>query len=153
MKQLALVFFVVAVALLGVGALFWVLRSKATRAAAVAHRSAQVRPGSESEPKSGDSVTYAPPEFEWSGNSNGTLPLKVLTYKQYECLEDARYGFKILARKPTEIDAPLPEKTRGHGLKTVASLSKHGFLSILPEGAYVITDHGLNALATCNIRY
>jgi hypothetical protein len=35
----------------------------------------------------------------------------------------------------------------------VASLSRHGFLTILPDGGYAITDHGLNALTTCTVRY
>ena len=29
-------------------------------------------------------VSYVPPEFEWSGTVTGALPIKVLTYKQYE---------------------------------------------------------------------
>lgn len=98
-------------------------------------------------------VTYAPPEFEWSGHSSGLLPVKTLTYKQYECLEDARYGFRIVGVSPTARKAPQPHKTRAHGLKTVTSLSRHGFVTITPDGAYTITDHGLNALAVCNVRY
>ena len=98
-------------------------------------------------------VSYVPPEFEWSGTSTGTLPIKILTYKQYECLEDARYGFKIIGLPPTERKLPQPYKTRAHGLKTVASLEKHGFLNEDGEGAYVITDHGLNALEVCSVRY
>lgn len=98
-------------------------------------------------------VSYAPPEFEWSGNSNGALPVKILTYKQYECLEDARYGFRVVGVPPTERDLPQPHKTRAHGLKTVASLSKHGFLQADAEGGFTITDLGLNALAVCTVRY
>ncbi len=98
-------------------------------------------------------VSYAPPEFEWSGNSTGSLPVKILTYKQYECLEDARYGFRIVGVSPTERDSPQPHKTRGHGLKTVASLTKHGFLKADADGGYAITDLGLNALAVCSVRY
>ncbi|MES2414160.1 MAG: hypothetical protein V4614_10185 [Pseudomonadota bacterium] len=98
-------------------------------------------------------VSYAPPEFEWSGNSTGSLPVKTLTYKQYECLEDGRYGFRIVGVSPTERDLPQPHKTRAHGLKTVASLSRHGFLQADPAGGYVITDLGLNALAICSVRY
>ena len=98
-------------------------------------------------------VSYAQPEYEWSGNSIGNLPVKTLTYNQYECLEDARYGFEIVGLKPSERHLPQPHKTRAHGLKTVASLAKHGFLSMAQEGRYVITDHGLNALETCSVRY
>lgn len=98
-------------------------------------------------------VSYAPPEFEWSGTVTGSLPVKILTYKQYECLEDARYGFKIVGLPPTERKQPQPYKTRAHGLKTVASLEKHGFLARDPEGGFVITDLGLNALEVCSVRY
>ncbi|OOG45120.1 hypothetical protein [Polaromonas sp. A23] len=98
-------------------------------------------------------VSYAPPEFEWSGTVTGSLPVKILTYKQYECLEDARYGFKIVGVPPTERKQPQPYKTRAHGLKTVASLEKHGFLAKDPEGGFVITDLGLNALEVCSVRY
>jgi len=98
-------------------------------------------------------VSYAPPEFEWSGTTTGALPLKTLTYKQYECLEDARYGFRIVAVPPSERKQPQPHKTRAHGLKTVASLHKHGFLDEDGTGGHLITDHGLNALAVCTVRY
>jgi hypothetical protein len=98
-------------------------------------------------------VSYAQPEFEWSGHSIGDLPVKTLTYKQYECLEDARYGFEIAGLKPSERKLPQPHKIRAHGLKTVASLAKYGFLKLADEGRYVITDHGLNALETCSVRY
>ena len=98
-------------------------------------------------------VSYVPPEFEWSGTASGTLPIKVLTYKQYECLEDARYGFKIVGLPPTERMLPQPHKTRAHGLRTVASLVKHGFLNEDGNCAYVITDRGLNALEVCSVRY
>lgn len=98
-------------------------------------------------------VSYAPPEFEWSGTVTGSLPVKILTYKQYECLEDARYGFKVVGLPPTERKQPQPYKTRAHGLKTVASLEKHGFLAKDPEGGFVITDLGLNALEVCSVRY
>lgn len=98
-------------------------------------------------------VSYAPPEFEWSGTTTGALPLKILTYKQYECLEDARYGFRIIGVPPSDRKQPQPHKTRAHGLKTVASLHKHGFLDDDGSGGYVITDHGLNALEVCTVRY
>lgn len=98
-------------------------------------------------------VSYAPPEFEWSGTTTGALPVKILTYKQYECLEDARYGFRIVALPPSERKQPQPHKTRAHGLKTVASLKKHGFLADDGEGGHVITDRGLNALEVCSVRY
>ena len=98
-------------------------------------------------------VSYVPPEFEWSGTVTGALPIKVLTYKQYECLEDARYGFKIVGLPPTERKLPQPHKTRAHGLRTVASLAKHGFLDEDGNGAYIITDRGLNALEVCSVRY
>ena len=99
------------------------------------------------------SVSFAPPEFEWSGHSISALPLKTLTYKQYECLEDARYGFRIIGLPPSERDQPAPLKTRVYGLKTVASLHKHGFLRPDGESGYAITDLGLNALEVCSVRY
>ena len=99
------------------------------------------------------SVSFAPPEFEWSGHSISALPLKTLTYKQYECLEDARYGFRIIGLPPSERDQPPPLKTRVHGLKTVASLHKHGFLRQDGDSGYAITDLGLNALEVCSVRY
>ncbi len=98
-------------------------------------------------------VSFVQPEYTWSGNSIGDLPVKTLTYNQYECLEDARYGFEIVGVKPTERHLPQPHKTRAHGLKTVASLTKHGFLGMAHEGRYVITDLGLNALESCSVRY
>lgn len=98
-------------------------------------------------------VSYAPPEFEWSGTTTGALPLKILTYKQYECLEDARYGFRIVGLPPSDRKQPQPHKTRAHGIKTVASLHNHGFLDADGSGGYVITDHGLNALEVCKVRY
>ena len=99
------------------------------------------------------SVSFAPPEFEWSGHSISALPLKTLTYKQYECLEDARYGFRIIGLPPSERSLPPPLKTRVHGLKTVASLHKHGFLRADGDSGYTITDLGLNALEVCSVRY
>jgi len=101
----------------------------------------------------GYQVSYAPPEVEWSGTTTGALPFKTLTYKQYECLEDARYGFRIVGVPPSERKQPQPHKTRAHGLKTVGSLLKHGFLDEDGAGGYVITDHGLNALEVCSVRY
>ncbi|MGB4115492.1 MAG: hypothetical protein WBK51_02980 [Polaromonas sp.] len=98
-------------------------------------------------------ISYVPSDMEWSGSISGAMPLKTLTYKQYECLEDARYGFKVVGVTPTERKKEQPHKTRAHGLKTVASLARHGFL--IPDGTdgYVITDHGLNALEVCDVRY
>ncbi len=98
-------------------------------------------------------VSYVPPEFQWSGHVSGSLPIKILTYKQYECLEDGRYGFRIVGLPPSERKLPQPHKTRAHGLKTVASLTKHGFLDEDGEGGYIITDLGLNALEVCSVRY
>ena len=115
----------------------------------LARRRAVPRP----EPAASDPVSFAAPVFEWSGTANGVLTLKTLTYKQYECLEDARYGFKIVGRSPSERKLPQPHKTRAHGQKTVASLAKHGFLVEDGEGAYLIADHGLNALEVCSVRY
>ena len=98
-------------------------------------------------------VSYVPSDIAWSGSTSGTLPLKTLTYKQYECLEDARYGFKVVGVTPSARKNEQPLKTRAHGKKTVASLVRHGFLSLDSENAYVITDHGLNALEVCDVRY
>jgi len=106
-----------------------------------------------SPPDNAFEVSYAPPEFEWSGTTTGALPIKILTYKQYECLEDARYGFRIVGLPPSDRNQPQPHKTRAHGLKTVASLHKHGFLDEDGSGGYLISDHGLNALEVCKVRY
>ena len=98
-------------------------------------------------------ISYVPSDMEWSGSTSGNLPLKTLTYKQYECLEDARYGFKVVGVTLSARKNEQPLKTRAHGQKTVASLVRHGFLSLNSENAYVITDHGLNALEVCDVRY
>ena len=98
-------------------------------------------------------ISYVPSDKEWSGSVSGVMPLKTLTYKQYECLEDARYGFKIVGITPTERKKEQPHKTRAHGVKTVASLLKHGFLTSDGADGQVITDHGLNALEVCDVRY
>lgn len=98
-------------------------------------------------------VSYAPPQFEWSGHSAGALPVKTLSYKQYDCLEDARYGFRIVGVHPSARDQPQPHKTRAHSLKTVASLARHGFIVGNAEEGYVITDQGLNAIEVCSVRY
>jgi hypothetical protein len=98
-------------------------------------------------------ISYVPPEFQWGGYDTGSLPIKILTYKQYECLEDVRYGFRIVGLPPSERHLAQPHKTRAHGLKTVASLARHGFLTDDGKGGYVITDHGLNALEVCTVRY
>ena len=98
-------------------------------------------------------ISYAPSDMEWSGSSTGTLPLKILTYKQYECLEDARYGFRIVGVTPSARKEVQPHKTRAHGQKTVESLVRHGFLELNGDNSYVITDHGLNALEVCDVRY
>ncbi len=79
--------------------------------------------------------------------------MKILTHKQHECLEDARYGFRIVGLPPTERKQPQPYKTRAHDLKTAASLKKHGFLEGDDEGGYLITDRGLDALEVCGVRH
>ena len=81
------------------------------------------------------------------------MPLRILTYRQCECLEDARYGFKIVGITPTERKKEQPHKTRAHGVKTVASLIKHGFLTSDGADGQVVTDHVLNALEVCDVRY
>jgi hypothetical protein len=99
-------------------------------------------------------ISYATSDREWSGSSSTALPLKTLTYKQYECLEDARYGFSVVGVTPTERNNPQPHQTRAHGAKTVASLVRHGFLATDGTGGgHVITDLGLNALEVCDVRY
>ena len=98
-------------------------------------------------------ISYVPSDREWSGSVSGVMPLKTLTYKQYECLEDARYGFKIVGITPTERKKEQPHKTRAHGVKTVASLLKHGFLTSDGADRHIISDHGLNALEVCDVRY
>ena len=98
-------------------------------------------------------ISYIPSDIEWSGSSGAPLPIKMLTYKQYECLEDARYGFKILAVTPTERKLMQAPKIRAHGIKTVSSLVKHGFLAANAEQTHDITDRGLNALEVCGVRY
>ena len=98
-------------------------------------------------------ISYVPSDRAWSGSVSGIMALKTLTYKPYECLEDARYGFKIVGLTPTERKKEQPHKTRAHGVKTVASLLKHGFLTSDGADGQVITDHGLNALEVCDVRY
>ena len=145
--ELELALVLLAMALAGCGA--YLLTRRKVAATAISS------PDSDNNTEEGISyqVSYVPPEFEWSGTATGTLPIKVLTYKQYECLEDARYGFKIVGLPPTERMMPQPHKTRAHGLRTVASLVKHGFLNEDGNCAYVITDRGLNALEVCSVRY
>ena len=99
------------------------------------------------------SISYVPSHKEWSGSSAEALPLKTLTFKQYECLEDARYGFKIIGATPSERKLPQAHKTRAHGLKTVSSLAKHGFLTPDDHDGYLINDMGLHALEVCDVRY
>lgn len=98
-------------------------------------------------------ISYTPSYKEWSGSTAETLPLKTLTFKQYECLEDARYGFKIIGATPSERKLPQAHKTRAHGLKTVSSLAKHGFLTADDHDGYLINDRGLNAIEVCDVRY
>ena len=140
---------VIVLGLLGWG-VYRLMKRRATGLPATDH---QAEPPSPPLDDSTYRVSYAPPEFEWSGTTTGALPVKILTYKQYECLEDARYGFRIVGLPPTERKQPQPHKTRAHGLKTVASLKKHGFLEDDGEGGYLITDRGLNALEVCSVRY
>ena len=141
----SVVFVLIVLALLGLAAFAWLRRTRRKGDVAQTQKTAHE--------DNAYQVSYAPPEFEWSGTTTGALPLKTLTYKQYECLEDARYGFRIVALPPSERKQPQPHKTRAHGLKTVASLQKHGFLDEDGSGGYVITDHGLNALEVCSVRY
>lgn len=141
----SVVFVLIVLALLGLAAFAWLRRTRRKADTAPAMKTAAE--------ENAYQVSYAPPEFEWSGTTTGALPLKTLTYKQYECLEDARYGFRIVAVPPSERKQPQPHKTRAHGLKTVASLQKHGFLEEDGTGGYLITDHGLNALEVCSVRY
>ena len=98
-------------------------------------------------------ISYAPSSEQWSGTSVGDLPVKMLTFRQYDCLEDARYGFTIVGLSPLELQSPQPHKTRAHGKKTVDSLAKHGFLAGNSERGFAITDLGLRALAVCSVRY
>jgi len=141
----SVVFVLIVLALLGLAVFAWQRRTRRKADSTTAREAAHE--------ESAYQVSYAPPEFEWSGTTTGALPLKTLTYKQYECLEDARYGFRIVAVAPSERKQAQPHKTRAHGLKTVASLHKHGFLDEDGTGGYVITDHGLNALEVCSVRY
>lgn len=141
----SVVFVLIVLALLGLAVFAWQRRTRPKADSTTAREAAHE--------ESAYQVSYAPPEFEWSGTTTGALPLKTLTYKQYECLEDARYGFRIVAVAPSERKQAQPHKTRAHGLKTVASLHKHGFLDEDGTGGYVITDHGLNALEVCSVRY
>lgn len=147
-------FAVVLMAVIVLGLLGWGLyRAVKRRAAASPAAAGQTQPDRRPLDNSSYRVSYAPPEFEWSGTSTGALPVKILTYKQYECLEDARYGFRIVGLPPTGRKQPQAHKTRAHGLKTVASLKKHGFLEDDGEGGYLITDRGLHALEVCSVRY
>jgi len=146
-----LVWSLVALAVLGLlGFAGYRFRVNKIKRQAAGQASAQSRPAAD-EPAF--KISYVPSNKEWSGSSGGDLPLKTLTYKQYECLEDARYGFKIVGVTPTERKKEQPHKTRAHGLKTVASLVRHGFLMSDGADGHVITDHGLNALEVCDVRY
>ena len=136
---------IVALGLLGMGA--YRLRQRRRRSVAAAEVAAY------RVDKNPFAISYAPSQNEWSGSNTGALPLKTLTYKQYECLEDARYGFKIVGVTPSARKDAQPDKTRAHSQKTVASLAKHGFLTLNDENFYVITDRGLNALEVCDVRY
>lgn len=104
-------------------------------------------------PENNFRISYASSHNEWSGSTAEALPLKTLTFKQYECLEDARYGFKIIGATPSERKLPQAHKTRAHGLKTVASLARHGFLTADNQDGYLINDRGLHALEVCDVRY
>ena len=104
-------------------------------------------------PENNFKISYVPSDMQWSGSTAEALPLKTLTFKQYECLEDARYGFKIIGATPSERKLPQAHKTRAHGLKTVSSLAKHGFLTTDDHDGYLINDRGLNALEVCDVRY
>ena len=104
-------------------------------------------------PENNFKISYVPSNMQWSGSAAGALPLKTLTFKQYECLEDARYGFRIIGATPSERKLPQEHKTRAHGLKTVFSLAKHGFLTPDDRDGYLINDMGLHALEVCDVRY
>ena len=98
-------------------------------------------------------ISYISSAAKWSGSSTQALPFKTLTYKQYDCLEDARYGFNIVGAKPTERKKEQAHKTRAHGSKTVASLVRRGCLLPDSTGGHVITGVGLKALEVCDVRY
>lgn len=144
---------VVLMAVIVLGLLGWVLYRVMKLRAAGSPAAAGHAEHSSTLDNSSYRVSYAPPAFEWSGTTTGALPVKILTYKQHECLEDARNGFRIVGLPPTERRQPQPHKTRAHGLRTVASLKKHGFLEDDGEGGYLITDRGLQALEVCSVRY
>ncbi|MDP3171089.1 MAG: hypothetical protein Q8M91_12195, partial [Polaromonas sp.] len=77
-----MVFVLIVLALLGLAVFAWQRRTRRKADSTTAREAAHE--------ESAYQVSYAPPEFEWSGTTTGALPLKTLTYKQYECLEDAR---------------------------------------------------------------
>lgn len=103
------------------------------------------------------SSIYDNPTLRWSGHTGRPLPLKTLTYRQFDCLDDARHGFMILADLPSGTSGKQGNRIRFHAPRTVESLHKHGFLAEITDAAddaaFRITDHGLHAVEACTVRY
>ena len=90
---------------------------------------------------------------KWSGDDSVPLPIKALTRSQWDCLSDGIDGSRIVAVLPMDMYTPRPDGSSGHGSKTIKSLVKHGFLAENPDGGYVITDQGLRACETLNVKF
>lgn len=124
-----------------------------------ARRPEDVITGTSSPPssQSGQSSIYDNPTLRWSGHTGRPLPLKTLTYRQFDCLDDARQGFMILADLPSGTSGKQGNRVRFHAPRTVESLQKHGFLAEISDAvdaaAFRITDHGLHAVEACTVRY
>jgi hypothetical protein len=102
-----------------------------------------------------NSSIYDNPSLRWSGHVGKPLPLKTLTFRQFDCLDDARQGFMILADLPSGTSGKTGDRLRYHAPRTVESLHKHGFLAEISsnQDAFRITDHGLHAVEACTVRY
>jgi hypothetical protein len=59
----------------------------------------------------------------------------------------------FIGATPSERKLAQPHETRAHGLKTVAPLTKYGFLTPDGDGGFMIDDRVLQALQTCDVRY
>jgi hypothetical protein len=139
-----------AIGMMALAGATWLSYGLVKRARPAPAMPAPVVPVQDSSP--GNSI-YDNPTLRWSGQSTRALALKTLTYRQFDCLDDARQGFAIFADLPSGTSGKQEGRIRHHGPRTVESLEKHGFLEEREEGRYAITDHGLHAVEACTVRY
>ena len=60
----------------------------------------------------------------------------------------------LFASKLTQLNAKMSSRKNPHTrAKTAASLARHEFLILNDENAFIITDHGLNALKVGDLMY